>query len=368
MTRSLHDSGASSSVLLQHLVIPGQVIAVSDEPSDYYRGGGGGGDNDDEEEGREAAAANAASSSSSASFLRGHGTYLDVNESGQQCLVATVAGTVQRVNKLISVHALASQAYAGHVGDLVVGRIVSVGPSRWSVQLGSSEGGGAQKLASLPLSGVHLPGGIQRVRTSQDARDMRQFLAPGDVVCAEVHKVLGGGGGGGGPDGGTLQLHTRTLEHFGKLENGVCLSVPPALVPRRKNHAVTMFEGTSGGSAGGVQVLFGCNGMIWLQRRLADTNSSYGGSPSGVLGGPELAELMEQKRQEHRDQPYTPDERIQICRIRNAIECLQLTHSMVTVEAIQHLYETSIQFAISPSQMLHPTNVVRLVEALRNQR
>jgi hypothetical protein len=87
-----------------------------------------------------------------------------------------------------------------------------------------------------------------------------------------------------------------------------------------------------------------------------------------VLGGPELAELMEQKRQEHRDQPYTPEERLQMCRIRNAIECLQLTHSMVTVDAIQHLYELSIRLAISPSMMLHPTNVVRLVESLRNQR
>lgn len=41
----------------------------------------------------------------------------------------------------------------GNVGDLVVGRIASVGVSRWTVSL--HEG---CKEAGLPLSGVHLPG------------------------------------------------------------------------------------------------------------------------------------------------------------------------------------------------------------------
>lgn len=312
---------------LQHLVVPGQVIAVSDgDPS------------------------------SADSFLRGHGTYLEtVEETGQQRLVASVTGIIQRVNKLISVESVGSHIYPGHVGDLVVGRIVNVGPTRWSVALQPPTGGSSaqQRLASLPLSGVHLPGGIQRVRTSQDAREMRQFLAPGDLVCAEVHKVQ--------PDG-SLQLHTRSLERYGKLENGVCTFVPPALIPRRKNHAITMLDDNTevGNDSSGVQVLLGCNGMVWLQRKIPE--STTGGN---FVGGPELAELLEKKRNDHRDLPYSREDRIQLARLRNAVECLRLTHALVTPESIQHVYHNSIALSTQPSEMVHPANVIRLTEELR---
>src|SRR3569623_316418 len=120
------------SASLQHLVVPGQVIAVAEEKDP-----------------------------STDSFLRGHGTYLETTNTGQQRLIASVTGVVQRVNKLISVQSVASLSYVGHVGDLVVGRITAVGANRWNVSLGGG------RTASLPLSGVHLPGGVQRVRTSQ---------------------------------------------------------------------------------------------------------------------------------------------------------------------------------------------------------
>jgi exosome complex component RRP4 len=108
--------------------------------------------------------------------------------------------------------------YQGHVGDLVVGLVTSVGTTRWTVSSLVAQ----QKDASLPLSGVHLPGGAQRLRTAQDQRDMRLFLQEGDLISVEVHKVQ--------QSDGTLVLHTRSFRYT-KLENGSLIRVRPALIP-----------------------------------------------------------------------------------------------------------------------------------------
>jgi exosome complex component RRP4 len=195
---------SSTTTSRHHLVFPGQVIAVSDP---------NGGSDD--------------------SFLRGHGTYVvsPTNSTGQQQqqrLIASIAGTVQRVNKLVSVESTAVGVYCPQVGDLCVGRIASVGTGRWNVQLlGNSS---TSRTAVLPITGVHLSGGVQRVRTAQDAREMRHFLQEGDLVSAEVHNVQ--------PGDGTIYLQTRSHK-FGRLENGYIVTVPPGLVPRRKNHVWT---------------------------------------------------------------------------------------------------------------------------------
>ncbi|KAJ9115554.1 hypothetical protein QFC24_006964 [Naganishia onofrii] len=74
-------------------------------------------------------------------FMRGHGTLLDA--SGEN-VVATVAGTVERVNKLVSVKSVKSR-YNPEKGDLVVGRIT------------------------------------ERRKVESDALKMREFLAEGDL-------------------------------------------------------------------------------------------------------------------------------------------------------------------------------------------
>ncbi|XP_038193286.1 exosome complex component RRP4 isoform X2 [Arvicola amphibius] len=80
-------------------------------------------------------------------FMRGHGTYM-----GEEKLIASVAGSVERVNKLICVKALKTR-YNGEVGDIVVGRITEVQQKRWKVETNS-------RLDSiLLLSSMNLPGG-----------------------------------------------------------------------------------------------------------------------------------------------------------------------------------------------------------------
>ena len=52
--------------------------------------------------------------------MRGHGTVME-----RDSLKATVAGVVERVNKLVSVRPLKTR-YTGEIGDVVIGRIREV--------------------------------------------------------------------------------------------------------------------------------------------------------------------------------------------------------------------------------------------------
>ncbi|EMP34676.1 Exosome complex component RRP4 [Chelonia mydas] len=80
-------------------------------------------------------------------YMRGHGTYM-----GDEKLVASVAGAVERVNKLICVKALKTR-YNGEVGDIVVGRVTEVQQKRWKVETN------ARLDSVLLLSSMNLPGG-----------------------------------------------------------------------------------------------------------------------------------------------------------------------------------------------------------------
>lgn len=65
---------------------------------------------------------------------------------------ASVAGVMEKVNKLISVRPLKSR-YVGEIGDVVVARVTEVQQKRWKVNTNS-------RLDSiLLLASVNLPGG-----------------------------------------------------------------------------------------------------------------------------------------------------------------------------------------------------------------
>lgn len=80
-------------------------------------------------------------------LFSGHGTYAE-----DDSLKASVAGVMQKVNKLICIRPLKSR-YVGEIGDVVVGRVLEVQQRRWKVETNS-------RLDSvLQLSSVNLPGG-----------------------------------------------------------------------------------------------------------------------------------------------------------------------------------------------------------------
>ncbi|KAG6462989.1 hypothetical protein O3G_MSEX013583 [Manduca sexta] len=173
-------------------------------------------------------------------FMRGHGTYVE-----DDSLKASVAGVMQKVNKLICIRPLKSR-YVGEIGDVVVGRVLEVQQKRWKVETNS-------RLDSiLQLSSVNLPGGELRRRSAEDEQMMRKHLQEGDLISAEVQSVF---------SDGSLSLHTRSLK-YGKLSQGVLIKVFPSLIKRRKNHFHNL--------ACGVSVIIGNNGYIWISPQKQD--------------------------------------------------------------------------------------------------
>ncbi|KAH7105943.1 hypothetical protein BKA62DRAFT_747802 [Auriculariales sp. MPI-PUGE-AT-0066] len=175
---------------------------------------------------------------SSQAFMRGHGTFVE-NED----VVASLAGTIDRVNKLVSVRALRSR-YNPEVGDLIIGRITEVGPRRWKV-----DANGRQD-AVLMLASINLPGGVQRRKLESDELQMRNFFEEGDLLVTEVQAFF---------VDGTMSLHTRSLR-YGKLRNGQLVTVPPVLVRRLKSHFIAL--------SCDVDLILGLNGRIWVSKHV----------------------------------------------------------------------------------------------------
>jgi len=170
-----------------------------------------------------------------AGFMKGHGTFADSSDR----LSASVAGLVERVNKLVSVKPFKT-VYNGEVGDVVVGRITEVAQKRWKVDIHT-------RLDSvLLLSAVNLPGGELRRRSTKDELLMRSYMVEGDLVVAEVQAAF---------SDGSLSLHTRNLK-YGKLPQGVLIKVSPSLVKRCKTHMHNLSYGAT--------VILGNNGYIWI--------------------------------------------------------------------------------------------------------
>jgi len=168
------------------------------------------------------------------SFMRGHGTYME-----EDIQVASVAGYVTRVNRLITVTPL-RQVYQGSVGDTIVGRITQVQNNRWKVDVKS------RLDAILSITNIHLPGGEQRRKGLEDERSMRSLLKEGDLVCVEVQKIT---------DDGLLRLAARSSK-FGKLSQGALVAVSPSLIvlDKQRIHDLPC----------GARVIFGANGYVFV--------------------------------------------------------------------------------------------------------
>lgn len=186
-------------------------------------------------------------------WMRGHGTYIPADSS---TITSTVAGTLHKTNKLLSVQALRAR-YNPEIGDLVIGRIVSVQTKKWTVDIA------APMLASLPLSAINLPGGILRRRTAVDELNIRTFFQEGDLLVAEVQALH---------QDNTASLHTRSLK-YGKLRNGMFTALSGAGggilsrrggVVRSKRQTFTLNT-----AAGEVDIVLGVNGYIWVSKHVA---------------------------------------------------------------------------------------------------
>lgn len=244
--------------------------------------------------------------------LRGHGTFV-APESSE--IVASVAGTVQKTNKLLSVRPLRAR-YTPEIGDLVIGRIIEVQSKRWRVDVG------APLLAGLPLSAINLPGGILRKRTENDELQIRTFFSEGDLLVAEVQSLY---------HDGSASLHTRSLK-YGKLRNGVFMSVSGTgggggVVRSRRQ--VWTIETVNGG--GKVDIILGVNGYIWISKHVEAV-----GADTAIT---RIEDSITSTVYSSQNDEIAPETRREIARLGNVISVLVEGGLRVDEEMIMRGYE-----------------------------
>lgn len=256
-------------------------------------------------------------------YMRGHGTYIDGDK-----LIASVAGVVERVNKLICVRPFKTR-YNGEVGDVVVGRITEVGQKRWKVETFS-------KLDSvLLLSSVNLPGGELRRRSAEDELMMRHFLAEGDLISAEVQSLYGDG---------SLSLHTRSLK-YGKLREGTLVQVPPSLVKRCKTHFLNFPCGAT--------VILGNNGYVWICPLEEEEPTLTDNQTDRITAD------------ERPPQNIQDTDRETIARLRNCVVTLADHGVTLFITSLQYAYDASLRHSVK--ELLKPEIQEEIAEVVRQR-
>lgn len=282
---------------------------------------------------------------------RGHGTYMNPLSTS---IIATVAGNVQKTNKLLSVHPVRAR-YTPEIGDLVVGRIVEVQSRRWKVDVA------APLLAQLPLSAINLPGGILRRRTSADELQIRTFFSEGDLVVAEVQNVH---------QDGSASLHTRSLK-YGKLRNGIFLAVAGTGGSGASSSGVKGGVGASsaagstlaapGGSGtggvvrsrrqvwtlstanggGDVDIILGVNGYIHISKHIDGTDAAS--STTENVSITRLEEVSSSLIYSSQNDDISPQTRREIARLSQCVQVLVQNGVRVDEDTVTGAYEASLQ-------------------------
>ncbi|KFX97026.1 hypothetical protein V497_04445 [Pseudogymnoascus sp. VKM F-4516 (FW-969)] len=252
-------------------------------------------------------------------WMRGHGTYV---EPATAAILATVAGTIQKTNKLLSVRPLRAR-YTPEIGDLVVGRIIEVQSRRWRVDIG------APLLAALPLSAINLPGGILRKRTETDELQIRTFLSEGDLLVCEVQSLF---------HDGSASLHTRSLK-YGKLRNGVFVSVAGmgggGGVVRSRRQVWTVETANGGGP---VDVILGVNGYIWISKHIKTADED-----KAEVGITRIEESTNSTVYSSQNDEIAAETRREIARIRGVVASLVEAGMKVDEEMLMKGYGAAVE-------------------------
>lgn len=240
---------------------------------------------------------------------------------GSTAITSSLAGTLTKTNKLLSVRPLRAR-YTPEIGDLVVGRIVEVQARRWRVDVAASQ------LAILQISAINLPGGILRKRTETDELQIRSFFAEGDLVVAEVQQLH---------QDGAASLHTRSLK-YGKLRNGVFVSVSGTGggggVVRSKRQVWTM---DAANAAGKIDVLLGVNGYIWISKHVEGETSAE------AAGINRMEESVSSKVYSSQNDHLDVSTMREIARIRSVILALVENDTKVDEETVTKGYHEAVE-------------------------
>jgi len=253
-------------------------------------------------------------------WMRGHGTYVHPSST---TIISTVAGTLHKTNKLLSVQALRAR-YQPEIGDLVIGRIVSVQTKKWSVDIA------APMLASLPLSAINLPGGILRRRTAVDELNIRTFFSEGDLLVAEVQSLH---------QDNTASLHTRSLK-YGKLRNGFFTPLSGAgggILSRRGGVVRSRRQVfTLNTAAGEIDVALGVNGYIWVAKHVEVKGEKD-------IGITRLEEAVSETLYSSQNEELEPGVLREITRVSTLIKGLVACGTRVDEDMIVRVYEGAVE-------------------------
>lgn len=251
-------------------------------------------------------------------WMRGHGTFTDTTD--DTTIRSTLAGTIQKTNKLLSVVPLRAR-YTPEIGDLVIGRIVEVQARRWKVDVA------APLLANLMLSSINLPGGALRRRTSVDELNVRSFFQEGEILVAEVQSLF---------QDGSPSLHTRSLK-YGKLRNGYFLAVSGvgggAGVVRSKRQIFTL-QTRRGGE---VDIILGVNGYVWISKHTADVEGDK------EVGVNRLEEVASTSMYSSQNEDISPETRKAIAQIAGCVRALVQGNVKVEEETVRRAYEACLE-------------------------
>jgi len=247
---------------------------------------------------------------------RGHDTYVGPSSSE---IKATVAGTIQKTNKLLSVRPLRAR-YTPEIGDLIVGRIIEVQFKCWRVDVR------APVLASLPLSAINLPSGILRRRTKTNELKIRTLFSEGDILVAEMQSLH---------QYGSASLHTKSLT-YGKLRNEVLMSVSDTTggggVVRAHRQVWTIDTVYSGGQ---VDVILSVNGYIWISKHI----EPVGGDTSIRR----IEENVSSTVYSSQNDEIEAETQREIARIRGVIQLLVEQGLRVDEDTVMKGYESAVE-------------------------
>eukprot|EP00755_Sulcionema_specki_P028303 Sspe_Gene.89596::Locus_61341_Transcript_1_1_Confidence_1.000_Length_1075::g.89596::m.89596/K03679/RRP4, EXOSC2; exosome complex component RRP4 len=265
-------------------------------------------------------------------FLHGKGTY-QVTAAGGEQLYASMVGELTKLSQMVSVEPPTGR-YTGNTGDCVVGTITSIAQGKWKVDLNS------HLEASLLLSNVNLPGGHLRRKTAEDQRQMRSLYQENDVVSAEVQKVN---------RDGSVSLHTRSTR-YGKLRNGVLVTVPACLIKRLKTHFHDFDFGIS--------ALIGVNGRIWLHKTKKAVKQKERGDDDSEDEEDEKKNPLKQASQNPMEEdpdaavlPCSAEDRKNIARVRGCILLLAKEHLEISPNTIIDVFNASVTLHIPPQDI-----------------
>ncbi|USW53275.1 Putative exosome complex RNA-binding protein 1/RRP40/RRP4 [Septoria linicola] len=253
-------------------------------------------------------------------WMRGHGTFT-APEDDTSSIRSTLAGTIQKTNKLLSVVPLRAR-YTPEIGDLVIGRIVEVQSRRWKVDVA------APMLASLQLSSINLPGGTLRRRTGYDELNIRSFFGEGELLVAEVQSLF---------QDGSAALHTRSLK-YGKLRNGYFLAVSGvgggSGVVRSKRQIFTL---QTRGKGEEVDVILGVNGYVWISKHVEVQEGGDG------VGLNRIEEQVSIGMYSSQNDEISAETRRAIARVAGCIRALVEGSVKVAEETVRRAYEASLE-------------------------